>query len=71
MRKNDGAVNDMIVIFKDGHTMEFSDIEDYGSTDDGDYYLTRFGYDIYINSSEVRLIGRKFDVQNQKRGSWS
>ena len=71
MRKNDGAVNDMIVIFKDGHTMEFSDVEAYGSTDDGDYYLTRFGYDIYINSSEVRLIGRKFDVQNQKRGAWS
>lgn len=65
MKNGKEMIGDVVVVFKDGHRMEFSEVTDYGVADDGTWYVERFGtYDIWINSTEVRMIGRKYDVDN-------
>ena len=65
------ATNIIKVKFIDGEELTISDVEDYGQTDDGDYYLTRFGYDMYFTARQIKYIGRKFDLDNQQKGAWS
>ena len=71
MKNGKELIGDVVVVFKDGHRMEFSEVTDYGVADDGTWYVERFGtYDIWINSTEVRMIGRKYDVDNIPRGAY-
>lgn len=72
MSKSGGVIGDVVVVFKDGGRMEFSDVTDYGVAEDGVWYVERFGkYDIWFNPTEILLVGRKFDVDNEPpRGPW-
>lgn len=72
MSKSGDVIGDVVVIFKDGRRMEFSDVTDYGVAEDGIWYVERFRkYDIWFNPTEILLVGRKFDVDNEPpRGPW-
>ena len=72
MTKNGDVIGDVVVVFKSGGRMEFSDVTDYGVAEDGSWYVERFGkYDIWFNHTEILLIGRKFDVDKEPpRGLW-
>lgn len=72
MSKNEEVISDVVVVFKDGHRMEFSDVTDYGVAENGIWYVERFRkHDIWFNPTEILLVGRKFDVDNEPpRGPW-
>lgn len=65
------ATNILKIKFIDGEELVISDVEDWGETDSGDYYLTRFGFDTYFSAKQIKYIGRKFDLDNEQRGAWS
>jgi len=72
MSKNEEVIGDVVVVFKDGHRKEFSDVTDYGVDENGIWYVERFRrHNIWFNPTEILLVGRKFDVDNEPpRGPW-
>lgn len=60
-------IGDVKIGFIDGTEKEFTDIDDY-RVDENFIMLIRFGYRMFFNSSQVKYIGRKFDIDNRPRG---
>lgn len=60
--------NKIKVKFIDDTEMIVADATDYGfNSDCGFYYIVRFGYKIFINPTQVKYIGREFDINNEPR----
>lgn len=54
--------------FIDDSEMVISDAEGYGyNADSQSYYVIRFGYRMFFNASQVKYIGREFDINNEPR----
>lgn len=58
---------ELITKFIDGEELKLKGVSDYG-LEDGYWYVTKNGYRIFLNSSEVKYIGRVFDIENIKVG---
>lgn len=59
------------VKFVDGEILELKDVHEYGQLDDSeDYYISKNGYDIYLNGREIKYIGRIFDIDNKVLQPW-
>ena len=54
--------------FIDGSEMVITDADNYGyNIDSQTYYVIRFGAKIFFNPSQVKYIGREFDINNAPR----
>ena len=59
------------VKFVDGEILELKDVHEYGQLDGSeDYYISKNGYDIYLNGREIKYIGRIFDIDNKVLQPW-
>jgi hypothetical protein len=54
--------------FIDDSEMVITDADTYGYYSDSQlYYVLRYGYKIFFNPSQVKYIGREFDINNEPR----
>ena len=61
-------VNKIEVQFIDGTELIIEDATDWGFNKDGGiYYISKNGYKIFINPTQVKYIGREFDINNKSR----
>lgn len=63
------ATFEIMVKFTDDRELILKSVADYGIQDEH-YYVVKNGYKIFINLSEVKYIGRTFDINNEPLRLW-
>lgn len=58
----------LLIKFKDGEELRIDGVEDWGATEDGEYYITRHGRYSYFTHNSVKYIGVAFDLENRQPG---
>ena len=59
------TLSNLLIKFRDGEELRIDGVEDWGATEDGDYYITRYGRDSYFLHDSVKYIGPAVDLENR------
>lgn len=60
------TTSNILIKFKDGEELRIDSVEYWGATEDGDYYITRYGRKSYFSRDSIKYIGVAFDLENRQ-----